>query len=271
VKEHQHLPDIDRFSVIMASILIAYSLTAVISFPRQSVNIQLPGFLLAVDINLLTIVSLIVAVMAAAGCEWLINEHPFLEKSTRWYHWLIPAMTALVIGVPLDVLQVSTAWWGVFALGGILLGAVLLSEYISVDPSDIRSPLAIISLTAVSLGLFLTLVIALRGSGERLYLILAAIAPASFLVAARCLILRSADTWKPVWALGIAIVVTELAAGLYYLPLLPIQFGLILLGVLFALITLAGNIEESRSSFRLWMEPAFLLLVFSVSGLFFFN
>jgi hypothetical protein len=271
VKEHQHLPDIDRFSVIMASILIAYSLTAVISFPRQSVNIQLPGFLLAVDINLLTIVSLIVAVMAAAGCEWLINEHPFLEKSTRWYHWLIPAMTALVIGVPLDVLQVSTAWWGVFALGGILLGAVLLSEYISVDPSDIRSPLAIISLTAVSLGLFLTLVIALRGSGERLYLILAAIAPASFLVAARCLILRSADTWKPVWALGIAIVVTELAAGLYYLPLLPIQFGLILLGVLFALITLAGNIEESRSSFRLWMEPAFLLLVFSVSGFFFFN
>lgn len=255
----------------MALILIAYSLTAVISFPRQSVNIQLPGFLLAVDINLLTIVSLIVAVMAAAGCEWLINEHPFLEKSTRWYHWLIPAMTALVIGVPLDVLQVSTAWWGVFALGGILLGAVLLSEYISVDPSDIRSPLAIISLTAVSLGLFLTLVIALRGSGERLYLILAAIAPASFLVAARCLILRSADTWKPVWALGIAIVVTELAAGLYYLPLLPIQFGLILLGILFALITLAGNIEESRSSFRLWMEPAFLLLVFSVSGLFFFN
>jgi hypothetical protein len=271
VKDHQNLPDIDRFSVIMASILIAYSLTAVISFPRQSVNIQLPGFLLAVDINLLTIVSLIVAVMAAAGCEWLINEHPFLEKSTRWYHWLIPAMTALVIGVPLDVLQVSTAWWGVFALGGILLGAVLLSEYISVDPSDIRSPLAIISLTAVSLGLFLTLVIALRGSGERLYLILAAIAPASFLVAARCLILRSADTWKPVWALGIAIVVTELAAGLYYLPLLPIQFGLILLGVLFALITLAGNIEESRSSFRLWMEPAFLLLVFSVSGFFFFN
>ena len=134
----------------------------------------------------------------------------------------------------------------------------------------IAAQLAIISLTAVSLGLFLTLTIALRGSGQRLYLILAAIAPASFLVAARCLILRFSDTWNPVWALGIAIVITETAAGLFYLPLLPIQFGLILLGILFALITLAGNIEESRSSVRLWMEPALLLLVFCVSGLLFF-
>lgn len=255
----------------MALVLIAYSLTAVISFPKQSLNIQLPGFLLSVEINFLTVVSVIVAVMAAAGCDWLINDHPFLEKSTFWYHSLIPAMTALVIGVSLDVLQVSPAWWGVFALGGILLGAVFISEYISVDPADIRSPLAIISLTAVSLGLFLTMVIALRGSGQRLYLILAAIAPASFLVAARCLILRTSDAWKPVWALGIAIVVTEVAAGLYYLPLLPIQFGLILMGILFALITLAGNIEESRSSARLWMEPALLFLVFCVSGLFFFK
>lgn len=255
----------------MAVVLIAYSLTAVISFPKQSVSIQLPGFLLAVEINFLTIVSVIVAVMAAAGCDWLINDHPFLEKSTFWYHWLIPAMTALVIGVSLDVMQISAAWWGVFALGGILLGTVLVSEYISVDPADIRSPLAIISLTAVSLGLFLTLMIALRGSGQRLYLILAATAPATFLVAARCLILRTSDAWKPMWALGIAIVVTEVAAGLYYLPLLPIQYGLILMGILFALITLAGNIEESRSSVRLWMEPALLLLVFCISGLFFFR
>ena len=80
MNEHQNLPDIDRFSVIMAFVLIAYSLTAVISFPIQSVNIQLPGFLLAVDINFLTIVSVIVAVMAAAGCDWLINGHPFLKK-----------------------------------------------------------------------------------------------------------------------------------------------------------------------------------------------
>lgn len=265
---HRNLPDIDRFSVVMALVLIAYSLTAVVSFPTQSVNIQLPGFLLAFDVNFLTVVSVIVAVMAAAGCDWLIDEHPFIEKSTRWYHWLLPALTALVIGVPLGVLQVSPAWWGVFTLGGILLAAVFLSEYISVDSLDNRSPLAIISLTAVSLGLFLTLAIALRGSGQRLYLLMAAISPASFLVSARCLILRTAGMWKPVWALGIAIVVTQAAAGLFYLPLLPIQFGLILLGLLFALIILAGNIEESRQTRNLWLEPALVLVVFVSAGLF---
>jgi hypothetical protein len=147
---------------------------------------------------------------------------------------------------------------------------VLLSEYISVDPVDNRSPLAIISLTAVSLGLFLTLAIALRGSGQRLYLVMAAIAPASFLVAARCLILRTTGPWKPIWALGIAIVLTQAAAGLYYLPLLPIQFGLILLGILFALVTLAGNIEESHNPQSLWLEPTLVLLVFSIAGLLIF-
>ena len=167
-------------------------------------------------------------------------------------------MTALVIGVPLDVLQVSPAWWGVFALGGVLLAGVLLSEYISVDPADNRSVLAIISLTAVSLGLFLTLVIALRGSGQRLYLILAAIAPASFLVAARCLQLRTGcDTWKPVWALGIAIVIPRLLQDYiifrFFHPVWAYSCW-----ELYLLSSPWQAILRVAISLRLWMEPALL-------------
>lgn len=267
MNKHQNLPDIDRLSVIMAMILMAYSLTAVISFPTQTLEFQLPGFLLVLDINFLTIVTVLVAVMAAAGCAWLINDHPFLEKHNRWHHWLIPALTAMVIGVPLGVLKVSPAWWGVFALGGVLLGGVFLSEYISIDPADNRGALAILSLTAVSLALFLTLAIALRGSGSRLYLILAAVAPASFLVTARSLLLQAGGTLKLPWAIGISIVVTQTAAGLYYLPLKPVPFGLILMGVLFALINLAGNLEESGNRSTFWIEPAVLLVIFTASGL----
>lgn len=268
MNEHRNLPDVDRFSVVMAMILIAYSLTAVITLPTQTINIQLPGFLFAMDVNYLTIVSVLVALLAAIGCDWLISDHPFFDKKTRWQHWFIPALTAFIIGVPLDVMQVSPAWWWVFALGGVLLAGVLVSEYISVDPGDNRSALAILSLTAVSLALFLTLAISLRGSGFRLYILLAAIAPATFLVSARSLQLRTGGVLKTAWAAGITLVMIQLATGLYYLPLKPIQFGLILVGTLYALIMLAGNIIENRSPQATWIEPFLLVILFSVSTIF---
>lgn len=268
MNEHRNLPDINRFSVVMAMILIAYSLTAVISFPAKSLTLQLPGFLFELNLNFVTIISILVAALATAGCDWIISDHPYFEEKTRWRHWFIPALTAMVIGVPLNVLEVSPAWWGVFALGGLLLTGVMVSEYISVDPGDNRSPLAIISLTAVSLALFLTLTIALRGSGSRLYLILAALAPAAFMVSARSLMLRTSTGSINPWAIGISIVLTSIAAGLYYLPLKPIQFGLILTGLLFALIILAGNIEDHRQNQGIWLEPALLTCLFCLIAVF---
>ncbi len=264
---HKNLPDVDRFSVVMAMILIAYSLTAVVSFPDRSLNLQLPGFLLTLDFNFVTIISLLVAVLAAAGSDWLISDHPFFERSTRWQHWLIPALTALVFGVSLNTLKVSAAWWGVFGLGGLLVAGVLLSEYISVDPGDSRSPVAIIALTAVSLALFLTLSIALRGSGSRLYLILIPLLPAGFLVTMRSLMLRNSEAPNSAWALGITLVILQVATGLYYLPLRPIQFGLVLVGLLFALITLADSIQEQRPRPGVWLDPLLLTLLFCISAL----
>jgi hypothetical protein len=268
VHEHQNLPDINRFSVVMAMILIAYSLTAVISFPAKSLTLQLPGFLFELNLNFVTLVSILVAALATAGCDWIISDHPIFEEKTRWRHWFIPALTAMVIGVPLNILEVSPAWWGVFALGGLLLSMVMVSEYISVDPGDNRSPLAIISLTAVSLALFLTLTIALRGSGSRLYLVLAALAPAGFMVSARSLMLRTSTGLISPWAIGISIVLTGISAGIYYLPLKPIQFGLILTGLLFALIILAGNIEDHRQNQGIWLEPALLTCLFCLIAVF---
>jgi hypothetical protein len=265
MNEHRSLPDIDRFSIIMAMILIAYALTAIITLPTQTLELQLPGFLFELDINYLTIMSVLVAVLAAAGCDWLISGHPYFERKTRWQHWFIPALTAMIIGVPLNVMEVGPAWWWVFALGGILLAVVLVSEYISVDAGDSRSPVAVISLSAVSLALFLTLAISLRGSGVRLYLVLAAIAPAAFLVTARSLLLRTGGTIKTAWAIGITVILVQLATGTFYLPLRPIQFGVIAAGALFALITLATNMVESRPTRTAWIEPLLLFVLFASS------
>jgi hypothetical protein len=261
VKEHEALPSIDHLSVVTATILLAYALTAFIHFPTRSLSLQLPGFLLTVNINFMTIISVVVGLLAAAGADWLIGAHPSLGSGRRFHHWLIPAFTALVISVPLNNLQISGSWWAVLALGGLLLTGVMIAEYISVDPGDLRFPIARMSLSAMSYALFLVLLIAVRGSGLRLYTVIFAILPASAVVTAKTLHLRLGG-WNLAWTAGISLVVTQLATGLFYLPLRPLQFGLALIGITYGLINLAGSVEEKRPLNLIWIEPTLLIVIF---------
>jgi hypothetical protein len=262
VKEHETLPSIDHLSVVTATILLAYALTAFIHFPTRSLSLQLPGFLLTINVNFMTLIAVVVGLLAAAGADWLISSHPDIS-GRRYHHWLIPAFTALVISVPLNNLQVSASWWAVLSLGGLLLTGVMIAEYISVDPGDLRFPIARVSLSAMSYALFLVLLIAIRGSGFRLYTVIFAILPAAAVVTAKTLHLRLGG-WSLAWTAGISLVVTQLATGLFYLPLRPIQFGLVLIGITYALINLAGGIEEKRPSNELWIEPTLLIVIFII-------
>lgn len=266
MEKHYHLPSLNRLSTVVAFILLAYATTAFVTIPVQSLEIQLPGFLLEIKVSFITVVAVIGAVLAGAGSDWLISSHSHLAKQLRWHHWIVPAFTAMAIGVPLATVPVSPSWWIIFGLGGGLLIGVLVSEYIVVDPEDTRYAFATIALTAVSFALFLILLIAITGAELRLYSLLAAIFPTVFLITIRTLFLRLRGHWKAGWAIGIALVVSQLAAGLFYLPIVPIQFSLVILGISYGLIVLVSNIEEKRQIQQAWIEPVIMMLLFSVLG-----
>ncbi len=257
------LPDVDRLSVLWAMILLAYALTRLINFPERVLASQVAGLYLAFPINFQTIVSVLVAILAASGMDWLLQDHPALAGVPRrqvMHHWLLPSLTALVIGVPLGSLATGIEWWIVFAMGGGLLLLVFLAEYVVVDAADLRHPAATAGLTALSFALFLILAIAVREAGLRLYLLLAALVPAAGLVSLRTLYLRC-GRWMFTWAAGIAILVGNMAAGLHYWPIGPIAFGLALLAPAYALTMLAAAYEEGRPK-RSWLiEPVILMAV----------
>jgi len=260
-EEHQFLPDTDRLSVLTASILLAYALLPFIKIPERSLVIQALGVTFAFKANFATIISVITAGMAAAGTSWLLRDHPHLGRQSSFQHWMIPALTAWVIGVPLSSLEVGLQWWVVFALGGLLLVAVLVSEYITVDPYDTRHGPAAVGLTAVSYALFLILVITLTAAGSRLYVLLPALAGAIFLVTLRNLYLRLNGRWCFSWSAGITLCVIQIAAALHYLPVSPLRFGLLVLGLAYALPSMVGSIEEERPWRTLWIEPVIMLAV----------
>jgi len=260
-EEHRHMPDPNRVSVLVAVVLLAYALAHLIETQHYALNIQLLGVALAIPLNLTVAATLMAAGLTAAGMDWLLRGHPHLEEENSFQHWILPALTALVLGVPLYNLPFGPAWWVSFALGGVLLLLVFLAEYIVLDVSDVRHPLASAGLVALSYALFLILVIVLSFSASRLVLVVLAIFPAAGMVALRALRLRTHE-WKFAWAVGIAIILTQFAAALHYWPVTPVQYGLLLLGPLYALTELALNLSEESTPRRAGIEAFIELAVF---------
>ena len=267
-EEHQSLPNTDRLSVVAASILLAYALLPFITLPSQTLNLNVLGvsFLFKVDFS--TVAALISGGLAAAGMSWLLRDHPRLaqpgsgETGARGFqHWLLPALTAWVVVVPLNSLAVGVQWWAVFAFGGLMLVLVMVAEYIAVDPADTRYGLAMVTLTAVSYTLFLVLTISLVAAGTRLYLLLPGLAVVLLLMALRTLHLRLGGRWCYAWSIAITLAVVQAAAALHYWPLSPLRFGLVILGLAYALTSLAGGIEEGRPARTLWVEPVGMIVL----------
>lgn len=254
----------EKLSMIMASIMLAYSITPFVNIPNRELNLQFPGFLFLLRVDYIGLVSILSAGLGATGMAWLLlsfSEEGLQGKDVQ--HLLLPALTAWAIGVPLGAIEINLQWWAVFVFGGIMLTFVFISEYITVDLDDPRSPLAIIGLSAVGYVVYLVLSVAMRGAGVRLYLILPVFFLTASLISWRIFNLRLSGTYKYHWSLATAIITTQVAIGLHYLPVLPIQFGIILTGLCYSVISFAILFEKSLEVRKSWMEPFIFFLLFN--------
>jgi hypothetical protein len=261
VERTTYLPNADRLSILSAAILLAYAASRFVELPPRELGLQLPGFYLAVELNIHTVVALLVAGLTATGADLLLHDHPALGEKRTVEHWLLPALTAWTLGIPLNQLPVGPIWLVSFAIAGILLMLVLVAEYIAVDPEDERYPLASAALTAVSYALFLILAIALQSAGLRLFLILPALLLAGGLVCLRTLHLRLNGRWLYLPTFVIGVILAGIISAFHYWPLSPITFGLLILGLAYSLTSLIGALFEGQPLKRAVVEPAFVLLV----------
>ena len=158
--ERRYLPDPARVSVLTAAVLLAFALTRVIAAPHVDLHLPLGKLNLTFSLNLITLVVFLAAGMAAAGVDWLLRTHPSLEKGETREHWLLPTLTVFVIGVALYTLPKTAIWWVGFALGAVILLIVFFAEFVAVDPTDLRYPIATTILTGLASVIFLILAVA---------------------------------------------------------------------------------------------------------------
>jgi hypothetical protein len=257
-EQNRFMPDTNRIGLLTSTVLLALALARLIPSPQFNLSIQFPGFLLDLPLDIRTIMGLLTAGLTASGMDWLLRGHPSLNGRATFQWWLLPTLTTFVISVPLSILPDGQTWWVGFILSGIFVFFVFLAEYIVVDADAPYYSFSVAGLTAISYTLFFVLSIALRSSGVRLFILLPALFLASSLASLRILHLRVSGKWEFAWSIGIGLVCAQLAAGLHYWPLTPVQLGLLLIGPLYGLINLAINLAENVPARRATLEPSII-------------
>jgi hypothetical protein len=252
-------PDPDRLGIVTATVLLAFTLTRLLPAPEFTVTLALPGFYFDIPLTIGTAITVLAAGLTASGMKWLLSDHPSLARKSTRQHWLLPTLTTLVIGVSLTVIPTITAWWVGFGLSAVIMMLVFLAEYVVVEPAAPNYAAARAGLTALSYALFLILAMALRLAGTRLVVLVPAIFLAAGLITLRILHLDGTDRWDYPWAVGISLVCTQLAAGLHYWPMEPLQFGLALTGPLYALTSFSTRITDGTPVRGAAIEPILIL------------
>jgi len=266
MRSNQYMPDTNRLSVLLSVILLTYACLPYIKIPESSFNLSIFNVYIEYSFNISMLVYFILSIFSAIGTDWLISDHPSKKRKQMYQHWLLPALTAWVIGFPLSTIQVGLEWWAIFAFGAILLTLVFISEYIAVDFKDQNFNIAAIGLTSVSLAMYLILIISIRNLDPRLYIIFPAITLPLFLISLRTFYLYSRGKTKISWAIAITIIIGQFIAGLHYLPLSARSFGIIAVAPSYALIRISVALENQQKKKLVFIEPIIVMsLLFIVA------
>jgi len=261
------LPEFERMSLVMAVILLAYASAQFIDTPTQIITIDIAGLFLNLSINLKTITTVMAAILAGAGIDWILQDGRN-TVAERVEHWMVPALTAWIISLPLSNLPLSRDWWFVFIGGGLLLSLVIIAEFVSWNTEHAFFNYASISLLALSYTLFLMLGISMQALEIRLILMLPALFASAGLISLRVQLLGVSRNWSFVSLVTIAFLTAQFGAALNYWPVSSLSFGVLLLGLLYALNGILGSISNKASLRKSLIENSTIMAIFSIIALF---
>lgn len=266
MEKRQSLPDADQLSIVSGAILMGYLLLPYLDIPLRQITVRVLNLNMMFELQINMLISLLLAAMTAVGASWILQNHPQYHGQPLVLHVVLPALSAWVLSIPLAQAEFSPRWWGIFLLAAVLLITVITAEYVSLDPEDERHTFASMSLTALSFALYLFLAIAMRGAGLRLYAVSSTLAIAIFPISLRTLYLRMNEEWHVPWALGISLVVGQMAAGLHYFALSPILFGMVMLILSLTLVNLAQAVIRKQSMTGVWIESGVVAVILLMVG-----
>jgi hypothetical protein len=258
----RHLPHPDRLSVLTAVIILAYALTRVLDLPSRAVRTTLFGSALGIELNGQFLMLVLVAALISAGSDTLVRSHPRLAGQpgrTTVIHWILPGASALVLGAVLDLVPNGVLWWLGLALSAIVLIAVLIGEYVVVDPDDAAWDVASLGLTALAYGLALMLFALLRSVSARAVISASIAGLVAGGLALRLFVLKAAPVGQAVLhATVVGLVSAEAVWALSYWRVTPGSAGLLAMIPFYLAVGLAQQHLAGQLTRRIWIEYAII-------------
>ena len=254
----------DRLSIVLAFITLAMGFIYFIP-PGESVPAgNIFGFIFNFPFDINTLLIGFVSLLSLAGTIWVLQAQPRSqsERQTFWQflpQCILPVMSVFVFSFALRGMERNNVWWVVYALGSVLFGIILSAEFYAQEINTVRHPLITIGLIGFSHALFLILAVVAKTIPLRSYAIFPLVFLASGFTALRTIYLRLEGQWKLGYAFAVALLCGQVAIGLHYFFLNPVQYGLLLTGALYVLISLACGFMQHLNKRDLIIEPALML------------
>jgi hypothetical protein len=259
VTEQSPLPDLDRLSTLAALILLIFGLARIIDLPSFRFEFSLFSILVPISFNTRSVMLLLAAGLSVVGADWLVEAHPRAASGRRAVErWILPGLTALGIGSLLTRLSEGWQLWLGLLLTTLLLLAVFLAEYLTIDPEDPRRSLASTGLELLAYVLMFGTAFSFRVIDLRLVFLIPAALVASGAVAWRLFRLQQPEKRSLNQAAVAGWGFCQLAIGLHYWPLAPVRGSLFLVLFFYLEVAAMGGMLRDELTLRHLIELALL-------------
>ncbi len=131
----------DRLSILVSLVLLGLVLTFIIRLPTRVVEAMVFGSPVTVTISTRVVMVLLLSALTAVGTEYIMRAHPTFDQDRvtgySFLFWVLPTFVTLVAAsfTPLLVPNLFI-WLGGLALTAIMLSAVIVAEYRTINNKD---------------------------------------------------------------------------------------------------------------------------------------
>jgi hypothetical protein len=228
--------DIRYLSTISAVILLVNGISRFVEIPSRGIRVTVLNIQWVIELNGNLLFMLLLALLVVVGTESILRTHPALsgpsgsKPDTRTViNWILPGITAFGGSAAVNMFPPGPRWWlGLVLVTGLLILSIVC-EYLTIEREGLRYDLASVGLNILGLTVLAILLNAIHASQTRLTFALPVIALGVSALALRLLdLLEPGNSKKRYFALGIGLLISELALPLFYLPLSSVTFGLVL-------------------------------------------
>jgi len=252
---------LNRFSILLAFLALGFSLLYLIPLESETEVISLFGLWFKLDFY--SFLPLVLALLAGVGAYWVFSTSPRWKADkinfvTLLPHLALPFITTLVLAVVLGQSTRSTIWWVVFLAGYLILLLLLRAEYVLIQEEGEGHLLYSILIISFSYGTFLILTIALKNSDVRMFMQMILIILAALFVTYRGIILRQSSESNYFQPMLAAWLIGQLGVAFHYLFINPIQYGLLLTGILYS-VTSWIHLYKKNKKWHHYTEPLLML------------